>query len=191
MAHPYTINSIQCGHTFCAICILKWFFTRLHRNCGRWHEAVECPICRSPFVLTPDQVPRPEITFPFLPNRTAAAVCKSLIENLAKSQSDLLDVKRALKSKSKAKNVDSTATTKTRNSNNADVTAWREGGYMRAEWLKRDRQVHSRSARSTKSTLSNSHREGKEELNYILKSWATLTSEDFLMLKQKFASHRS
>jgi hypothetical protein len=147
IAHPYTINSARCGHTYCAICILKWFFTHFHRKYGKWHEAVECPICRSPLVLTPDQVPRLETTFPFLPNRTATAVCKSLIENLAKSQSDLLEVDRALKSESKKENVDSKATTKTRVSNNADVSAWREGGHMRAEWLKRDRQVHSRSAR--------------------------------------------
>ena len=156
MANPYTLNPVQCGHTFCAICILRWFFARLHRSCGRWHEAVDCPICRSLLVLTPDQAPRLEITFPFIPNRIAAAACESLIEKLANLQSDAMDVKWAPGSGSKKKKPDNAATDKSREKmipDDADVTAWRKGGHMRAEWLKRNRRVYTRSTRDTKSGL--------------------------------------
>jgi hypothetical protein len=83
------------------------------------------------------------ITFPFVPNRTAGAVCESLIENLAKSQSGALDVEQVPGSRSREKNLaDSAATDKLSEKkipDDADITAWREGGHMRAEWLKRDR----------------------------------------------------
>lgn len=152
MAHPYTLNPGQCGHTFCALCILKWFFSRLHRACGGWHESVDCPICRSLLVITPDRVPRLDITFPFVPNRTAAAVCESLIEKLAQFPSDPSIVKRedsegfwgsgskpgwssdCGSKKGKSKKEEEIQ-------DNADVAGWREGGIVRAEWLKKDRQV--------------------------------------------------
>lgn len=151
MAHPYTLNPGQCGHTFCAICILKWFFSRLHRACGGWHESVDCPICRSLLVITPDRVPRLENTFPFVPNRTAANVVESLIEKLSESPLDTLVVKRedtegawtselkeewnagCSRKKGKSKEEDQEIQV------NAAVVDWREGGAMRAEWLKRDR----------------------------------------------------
>jgi len=151
MAHPYTLNPVRCGHTFCAICILRWFFARLHLGCGRWHEPVDCPICRGLLVLTPEKIPRLEITIPFVPNRTAAAVCESLIEKLAKSQSDL---QQAPGSASREKDAVSVAKGKPKEGkvpDDADVAAWREGGHMRAEWLKRDRRVHNRSIRYMKS----------------------------------------
>jgi hypothetical protein len=58
MAQPYSLNPGQCGHTFCALCILRHFFSRLHKACGGWHESVDCPMCRSLLVITPDRVPR-------------------------------------------------------------------------------------------------------------------------------------
>ncbi|KAJ7890495.1 hypothetical protein B0H14DRAFT_1106500 [Mycena olivaceomarginata] len=85
MAQPYSLNPGQCGHTYCALCILRHFFSRLHKACGGWHESVDCPMCRSLLVITPDRVPRLDITFPFVPNRTAAAMCESMIEKLAQS----------------------------------------------------------------------------------------------------------
>lgn len=150
MAHPYTLNPGQCGHTFCAICILKWFFSRLHRACGSWHESVDCPICRSLLVKTPDRVPRPEITFPFVPNRTAATICESLIEKLALSSSESTVVKReasegAWGSGSRPDWGTECARKKTKPKveeeieRNSDVAAWRESGSLRAEWLKKDR----------------------------------------------------
>jgi hypothetical protein len=150
MAHPYTLNPGQCGHTFCALCILKWFFSRLHRACGGWHESVDCPICRSLLVITPDRTPRLEITFPFVPNRTATSVVESLIEKLADSPLDTVVVKRedsegvwASESKEEWNAGCSRKKSKSKEEQeikvNADVAGWREGGAMRAEWLKKDR----------------------------------------------------
>ncbi|KAF9461205.1 hypothetical protein BDZ94DRAFT_1264236 [Collybia nuda] len=178
MAYPYTLNPGQCGHTFCAICILKWFFSRLHRACGGWHESVDCPMCRSLLVITPDRVPRLEITFPFVPNRTAAGVVESLVEKLVEPPLGTLIVKREdtegiwaselkedwnagcgrKKEKSKEEGQGIQV--------NAAVSDWREGGAARAEWLKRNR-------------------EGKKEMNHLLKFWSTLASQDFISLKQK------
>lgn len=192
MAHPYALSPVQCGHTFCAICVLTWFFSRLQCECGQWHEAVDCPICRTPLIVTPDRIPRLETTFPFVPNRIAAAVCESLIDKLAKLQSDSLDVELASGSGSRKKDSDSVATDKFRENkvpDSADVTAWREGGGMRAEWMKRVRRVYTRSTSKTKSgllSLDSIRSEGKKEMNHILKSWSTLKSEDFQTLKHKF-----
>ncbi|KIY53356.1 hypothetical protein FISHEDRAFT_19104, partial [Fistulina hepatica ATCC 64428] len=74
IAHPYSLNAGRCGHSFCAQCLLKWFFSRLHKGCGNWHESVDCPICRQMVVITPDRVPRMDITFPFVPNRLGDTV---------------------------------------------------------------------------------------------------------------------
>ncbi|TFK75012.1 hypothetical protein BDN72DRAFT_832720 [Pluteus cervinus] len=176
MAHPYTLNPGQCGHTFCAVCILKWFFSRLHRACGGWHESVDCPICRSLLVITPDRVPRLDITFPFVPNRTASAVCESLIEKLASSPAQPTVVKResseGLCLTSSESQLSAECTKKKGKSkdegdlNSGGVHGWREGGLLRAEWQKKDR-------------------EGKREMNYLLQNWSTLDSSDFIAMKQK------
>ncbi|KAG6886232.1 hypothetical protein C0993_010794 [Termitomyces sp. T159_Od127] len=148
LAHPYTLNSGQCGHTFCALCILKWFFSRLHFHCGAWHEPVDCPMCRNPLIITPDRTPRSDATFPFVPNRTVAAVCESLIEKLRCAQSSTLVVKRedseggwgsGWASCSRKKEVSKDADEKV--DENADIASWREGGFTRTEWLKRERRV--------------------------------------------------
>jgi len=43
---------------------------------------------------------------------------------------------------------------------------WREGGYLRGEWLRKDR-------------------DGKKEMAQLFKSWPTLRSQDFIELKRK------
>ncbi|KAG5724908.1 E3 ubiquitin-protein ligase TRIM31 [Termitomyces sp. T112] len=173
LAHPYTLNPGQCGHTFCALCILKWFFSRLHFHCGSWHESVDCPMCRSLLVITPDRTPRSHATFPFVPNRTVAAVCESLIEKLRWAPSSTLVVKRedsegawglGWASCSRKKEASKEADEKV--DDNADISSWREGGFTRTEWLKRDG-------------------EGKQEMNRIARDWAKLNCQDFRELKQK------
>ncbi|KAF5383556.1 hypothetical protein D9615_003530 [Tricholomella constricta] len=197
MAHPYTLNPGQCGHTFCAICILKWFFSRLHSHCGAWHESVDCPICRSLLVITPDRLPRSDTTFPFVPNRTAAAVCESLIEKLRTPPPGPLAVKREdsegawgwATGCSRKKDASKEADEKV--DENADVASWREGGFMRTEWLKKDRQVYPGSsilllvAADSASCSLVFVREGKKEMNHVSKGWSNLTPHDFRSLKQK------
>ncbi|KAJ7091362.1 hypothetical protein B0H15DRAFT_230734 [Mycena belliarum] len=177
MAQPYSLNPGQCGHTFCALCILRHFFSRLHKACGGWHESVDCPMCRSLLVITPDRVPRLDITFPFVPNRTAAAMCESMIEKLSQSSAgSALVVKREEsegnwpgsewdmewgRKKGKSKEEEEME------EENVDLAGWREGGNLRADWLKKDR-------------------EGKKEMLHLLKYWTTMRSQDFVDLKQKF-----
>lgn len=149
MATPYSLNPGQCGHTFCALCILKWFFSRLHNACGSWHESVDCPICRSVLTLTADVTPRPNNTFPFVPNRTAAAVLESLIEKLTQSRIPSTKVKREHSeglgdsgSRKRERENDCVPPSKLDASDETiNIAGWREGGAMRAEWLKKDRCV--------------------------------------------------
>lgn len=148
MAYPYTLNPGKCGHTFCAICILKWFFSRLHRVCGGWHEAVDCPICRSTLALTPDRTPRPPYTFPFVPNRVAAGVVESLIGKLAQPPPSI--VKQEVHEGLRISESDKEGRKRKREvlkiedcSLEADLEAWKEGGNLRTEWLKRDRCAHA------------------------------------------------
>ncbi|KAI5984279.1 hypothetical protein EDD15DRAFT_2309140, partial [Pisolithus albus] len=126
MASPYSLRAPSCGHSFCATCILKWFFSRLHRNCGDWHEAVQCPICRSP-LSTPDMQPRSEQTFPFLPNRTLDAALQGLIKSLAGELDD--------ECSSSASNV--------------KLSAWSEKGLARQDWTNRDRYVTNKTPGSS------------------------------------------
>ncbi|KAJ7281528.1 hypothetical protein C8J57DRAFT_1500225 [Mycena rebaudengoi] len=177
MAQPYSLNPGQCGHTFCAMCILKHFFSRLHRICSSWHEPVDCPMCRAFLVITPDRVPRPEITFPFVPNRKAGEICEAMIEKLKQSPShSRLVVKREEsegawpgsewdmewgRKKGKSKQEEEME------EENSAVAAWREGGSSRAEWIKRDRQ-------------------GRKEMMNLVKNWTTMRSHEFLALKVKF-----
>ncbi|XP_006461828.1 hypothetical protein AGABI2DRAFT_70745 [Agaricus bisporus var. bisporus H97] len=173
MAYPYTLNPARCGHTFCAICILKWFFSRLHRVCGGWHEAVDCPICRSVLMITPDRVPRSGITFPFVPNRVASAVIESLIDKLAGSS--LPVVKQEDPEALRISDADKEGRKQKRGgpkvedgslSSEADLDGWRQGGASRNEWLKRDS-------------------DGKREMNILVQSWSMLGSHEFLILKQR------
>ncbi|KAI6042054.1 hypothetical protein EDC04DRAFT_2564826, partial [Pisolithus marmoratus] len=115
MACPYTLRSPSCGHTFCATCILKWYFSRLHRGCGDWHDMVQCPICRCT-LATPDSQPRTQYTFPFIPNRTLDSAIQGLIKSLAGD----LDIKCST-------------------SASDALSTWSEGGHARQDWSKRDR----------------------------------------------------
>lgn len=168
LAHPFSLNPGQCGHTFCALCILKWFFSRLHKACGGWHESVDCPICRSLLVITPDRTPRLDITFPFVPNRTAAAVCDFLIQKLAETPSgSSLSVKREDsegvlgsgsgwemewgRKKGKSKEEEEEL-----EEQSSGLAGWMEGGSTRAEWLKKDRQVYPRLITFLSCPLNNS-----------------------------------
>ncbi|KAI0691393.1 hypothetical protein C8T65DRAFT_587240 [Cerioporus squamosus] len=88
-ASPYSLNNGRCGHAFCAICILKWAFTALHRGCGYWHEALECPLCRAMLPVASKHAPRNICTFPFVPDRLGDAVIKShlaILQDAADSQ---------------------------------------------------------------------------------------------------------
>ncbi|KAH6915920.1 hypothetical protein BKA70DRAFT_1418837 [Coprinopsis sp. MPI-PUGE-AT-0042] len=177
-ATPYTVSSPDCGHTFCAICILKWFFSRLHPPCGSWHEAVDCPICRARFVYTPDAPPREADTFPFVPNRLATTVITAFIEKIGshpvntamhvkKEEEEVMvsGSKRAggRKCSRKTKEEEMEEDEKPRTS---AIDAWKEGGALRTEWLRKER-------------------EGRQEMTRLHGSWRVLRSMDFVETKRR------
>ncbi|KAF9650793.1 hypothetical protein BDM02DRAFT_1260299 [Thelephora ganbajun] len=132
-AHPVTIPHPNCGHTFCALCMVKHFFSRFHRTCGGWHEHVECPMCRSILIYTPNQVPRSLLTFPFAKNRIADAAVAAMIDQLTAQIEgvgilnpceDMEQVKGGIKSDFES-----------------PLAVWRTGGSSRIEWLDRREYV--------------------------------------------------
>lgn len=151
-AHPYTLSSVNCGHTFCAICILKWYFAKLHRSCGSWHESVKCPLCRSLLILTPESIPRQIITVPFAPNRIAEGAMKSMIERLAillpsaKEERKRKRTKARTSTKGCAKNglcksegCEPMIKAKTPSDDDgcSGMHGWASGGNMRKDWTER------------------------------------------------------
>jgi hypothetical protein len=88
-ADPYCLNSSTCGHTFCALCCLKWFFSKIHIACGYWHDPVYCPMCRSPLPEPSENLPRDPASFPFIPNRDLNKVICSMVDRLTAYTSDI------------------------------------------------------------------------------------------------------
>ncbi|KAF9561206.1 hypothetical protein CPC08DRAFT_664551 [Agrocybe pediades] len=180
LAAPYSLRPAHCGHTFCGICVLKWFFSRLHRLCGAWHESVDCPICRSTLIPPHEDGPRFLSSFPFVPNRVTASVIESLTEKLTnpplisqakikREESETSWASQSRKDRGRGcvrKREPSEEMEPEKNSDALNVAAWREGGHLRAEWLKKDR-------------------EGKEEMAFLLNNWLTLESQDFVLMKDK------
>ncbi|THV05543.1 hypothetical protein K435DRAFT_773718 [Dendrothele bispora CBS 962.96] len=175
LAHPYSLNPGPCGHTFCALCILKWFFSRCHSLCGGWHESVDCPLCRSLLVITPDHTPRLDVTFPFVPNRTAATLCESLVGRLLDRSGAAckMTVKREESEGVWSAGVD--CGVKKRKFEEVDMleaesldglSEWQEGGTLRSEWLRRER-------------------EGKKEMNHLLEHWTDMQAKDFAEMKHR------
>ena len=185
-ACPYTLTPSQCGHTFCALCILKWFLSRIHQQCGGWHESVDCPICRTLLTLTPP-IPRPEITFPFVPNRALDLYLRETVAKLATagSTSGSGAVERGGQSKVKqelsgSRKVQRESAEKLLNL--PAEYAWKEGGALRMEWLKRDRLVYSI---LTEQGFTSSLRDGRAEMQSVSSKWSNLGPQDFLVLKAR------
>ncbi|KAF5350284.1 hypothetical protein D9758_007800 [Tetrapyrgos nigripes] len=174
LAHPYSLNPGACGHTFCALCILKWFFSRCHSLCGGWHESVDCPLCRSLLVITPEHTPRLDVTFPFVPNRTAATLCESLVGKLLEYSRSTrkLTVKREESEgvwgagvdcykKGKSEEVDAMEPEST-----GGLSEWQDGGPLRLDWVKRES-------------------EGKKEMVYLFENWTEMKPNDFAEMKHR------
>ncbi|RDX50928.1 hypothetical protein OH76DRAFT_373075 [Lentinus brumalis] len=160
MANPYLLNNGRCGHAFCAICILKWAFAAVHRGCGYWHEALECPLCRATLPYTTDATPRNICTFPFLPDRLADTVIKSHLAVL-QDAADLkarrtanCDVGRPHNGIRWLGEVDE------------QVLAWGQGKASRTEWEQREKN-------------------GKAEMALLFDNWSQYKSKDFIALKDR------
>lgn len=125
MACPYSLSPANCGHTFCSLCILKWFFSHCKADCGHWHHNIECPLCRTPLPHIDQEPPRSLNTFPFTPNRLADEVINDLVNSIAGPQ----QTNSASRNKDKKRGVDEPG-----------WLGWLHGGTSRRDWQQRDRK---------------------------------------------------
>ena len=132
-AHPVTVPHPNCGHSFCALCMLKHLFSRFHRTCGGWHEHVECPMCRSVLIYTPSQVPRSLLTFPFAKNRIADAAVAAMIDQLT-AQIEGSCIPNRCEDMEQTKGG-------TKIGYESPLAVWRMGGSSRIEWFERQECV--------------------------------------------------
>ncbi|KAI0272354.1 hypothetical protein BC834DRAFT_856392 [Gloeopeniophorella convolvens] len=162
MACPYSLIARACGHSFCAVCLLKWFFSRMH-SCGNWHTPVACPICRSASEVPPE-VPRPPFTCPFIPGRSLDDLVTSSVEKLRSMTSLAIESRDAPQNSTQtgetaAKIIDSEAL-----SLSPTLLAWGDDGVKRQEWCKKDM-------------------EGRDAMKYVMNSWSYITPESLLEVK--------
>ncbi|RPD52610.1 hypothetical protein L227DRAFT_514563 [Lentinus tigrinus ALCF2SS1-6] len=75
-AAPYSLN---CGHTFCGTCLLKWLFAAFDQVFHHWMEPLSCPLCHAVLPSIPRSTPREICTFPFVLNRSTEEVINSYI----------------------------------------------------------------------------------------------------------------
>lgn len=158
IAHPVTVPHPNCGHTFCAICMVKHFFSRFHRTCGGWHEHVECPMCRSIIIYTPNQLPRSLLTFPFARNRMADAAVVAMVDQLT-MQIEAMGTPNPCENVDQAKGgikIDCAS----------PLVVWRMGGSSRMEWLERRER-------------------GRQEVDYLSRNWSTITPPEFIKTKDR------
>lgn len=80
-AYPVTVANSNCGHSFCALCLLKGFFSLLDED-GYWSAQLACPTCRTALALIPDDTPRPAHTCPFIPNTATDKEITQLVDSL-------------------------------------------------------------------------------------------------------------
>lgn len=160
LAHPQTIATAGCGHSFCGLCILKWFFSKVHRECGFWHTSVDCPICRKTMVYPPDDVPRSIYTLPFTTNRLAESALTNAIETLTSLASSSEVGVSSGKGKGKRKQLES-------DDEVPGAATWRKDGVSRLDWNARVQR-------------------GRTEIQYLVDNWKHLTPNDFVALKDKY-----
>jgi len=173
IACPYTLTPAECGHTFCAVCTVKWFFSRLHRGCGTWHESVDCPLCRALLIITPDTTPRSTITIPFAPNRLAEGTLRGLLSRLMENTSKKGTNKTgpggctgdavSCKAEGGVVKLEDLASAQLVTTG---AEAWADGGALRKDWLDRERL-------------------GRSEMDDIISRWKELTPEEFITIKDR------
>ncbi|EPT01140.1 hypothetical protein FOMPIDRAFT_1023444 [Fomitopsis schrenkii] len=167
MACPYSLSPAQCGHTYCAVCILKWYFTNLCEACGDWCNHLDCPLCRTvlPRPVEPNERPRQMYALPFTPARAADERVTQLVDSLSgpvpESPTKASSSKRG-KGKGKKKQVASTGGSDAEPS--TPSTGWEYGGTLREEWQ----------ARSSR---------GRTEMRHLITQWPQMTAAQLRAFK--------
>ncbi|KAI0832127.1 hypothetical protein BC628DRAFT_587334 [Trametes gibbosa] len=170
LACPYTLSPGQCGHSFCAMCILQWSFAAVHRGCGFWHDSLECPLCRAELPYTSDHVPRSMFSFPFTPNRLSDTAIHALIEGITKREGG----PNAGAGEGSGPGVGmcvsigqgkSDATISASLKDGEKLSAWKETGMAYLDWKERDR--------------------GRAEMTLLATEWASLGANDFVAFKDR------
>ncbi|TFY54935.1 hypothetical protein EVJ58_g8568 [Rhodofomes roseus] len=82
LANPYSLSPADCGHVYCSLCILQWFFTNLCDRCKGWCKILECPLCRTALPQIPSAIPRPIHSLPFTPAHAADERITEVIDTL-------------------------------------------------------------------------------------------------------------
>ena len=108
-------------------------------------------MCRSLLIITPEHIPRLQLTFPFVPNRIATSVIESLLTKLVEhprfSQAKT-GAEMATNYKTKSRRKHGPYPRKEMKLEDKDIevasgrfilTDWLEGGCMRIDWLERVR----------------------------------------------------
>ncbi|KAH9887580.1 hypothetical protein C8Q73DRAFT_808715 [Cubamyces lactineus] len=121
MACPYSLTPGRCGHSFCALCVLKWCFAAVHRGWGYWLDSLECPLCRAELPYTSNITPRSNFSFPFYPNRLADDAIKALVEIIKNAKPE----------------------TEAGSAEADKLPPWREGGMYYEDWYMRDKRGRS------------------------------------------------
>ncbi|KAA1469028.1 hypothetical protein DENSPDRAFT_834553 [Dentipellis sp. KUC8613] len=161
VASPTMLSAYSCGHTFCGLCLAKWSFSLLH-ECGAWHDSIHCPFCRAPVVSSNTHARRTASSCPFLPNRIVANVVEDLVGKLnaiAKSATPAAESSTPVGKKRKRVKSEPKETQLP-----TSLADWADNGLRRKDWLSRNKV-------------------GNKEINYVSKSWATLTAQELLEVK--------
>lgn len=183
-ACPYSLPVASCGHSFCAICCLRWFFHYLEVDkTVVYHRSVDCPVCEGPladFSILDEW--RERSTFPFIPNGLAVDAIDS----------HFLLFDSALKSGSSGPEGTESGSGEERRQEDTDLrdlvgldlkqtNNWKRGGEERLRWEERARFV-ARFSR-TRRMLILCYRLGKEKMSMLEKMWALSPPEAFSQFK--------
>ena len=172
-ACPYVLRADRCGHSFCAVCILKWYFTQLHRDCGSWHDPLQCPLCRTELPDVPADPPRPGFTCPFAPNRLADEAITAALQALqsiltpAEDMTDI-DTSDSMSGKGKATAKKNSITLTPLLQDDEQSLGWRKNGPLWTEWQNRDRYVRALVSCTTTYLLTTQQpRKTEDELPHL------------------------